>query len=217
MSGFPSDVFSGGSLDLAVALSAFVPLLLVELPDKTFVATLVLASRFRPFAAWVGVGLAFGVQSVIAVAAGGLLSRLPETVVAAAAAVLFAVGSLVLLRDSRSHDGLDEAEAAEAVEADRRTPFLRAAGTSFVVLFLAEWGDLSQLFTAGLAARSADPVSVFVGAWVALLVVAGLAATLGGTLAHRLPLRAVRSTGAAVCLVLAVVSGLQAAGVPVPF
>ena len=205
------------SLDLAVVLSAFVPLLLLELPDKTFVATLVLSSRFRPAAAWVGVGLAFGVQCVIAVVAGGLLSRLPETLVAAVASVLFAVGAVVLYRDSRSRDHLDPEEEAAASEADRRTPFLRAAGTSFLVLFVAEWGDLSQLFTAGLAARSADPVSVFVGSWAALLLVAGLAATLGATLAHRLPLRAVRLTGAAVCLVLAIVSGLQAAGVPVPF
>jgi len=205
------------SVDLAVALSAFVPLLLLELPDKTFVATLVLSSRFRPVAAWVGVGLAFGVQCAIAVAAGGLLSRLPETLVAAAAAVLFTVGAVLLYRDSRKHDHLDDGLAAEAAAAERATPFLRAAGTSFLVLFVAEWGDLSQLFTAGLAARSADPVSVFVGSWVALLLVAALAATLGGTLAHRLPLRAVRLTGAVVCLVLAVVSGLQAAGVPTPF
>lgn len=205
------------SVDLAVALSAFVPLLLLELPDKTFVATLVLSSRFRPLAAWVGVGLAFGVQCAIAVAAGGLLSRLPETLVAAAATVLFLVGAVVLYRDARQGEGMDEDEAAGAAAADRRTPFLRAATTSFLVLFVAEWGDLSQLFTAGLAARSADPVSVFVGSWAALLCVAGLAATLGATLAHRLPLRAVRMTGAVVCLLLAVLSGLQAAGVAVPF
>jgi len=203
--------------DLAVALSAFVPLLLLELPDKTFIATLVLSSRFRPLAAWVGVGLAFGVQSLIAVAAGGLLSRLPETLVAGAAALLFAVGAVVLYRDSRSAAGPDAQVRAETEAAERRTPFLRAAGSSSVVLFLAEWGDLSQLFTAGLAARSADPVSVFVGSWLALLVVAGLAVTIGATLTHRLPLRTVRLTGAAVCAVLAVLAGLQAAGVPVPF
>lgn len=210
MSGLPP-------VDAAVALSAFVPLLLLELPDKTFVATLVLSSRFRPLAAWAGVGLAFGVQCLIAVVAGGLLSRLPETLVAAAAAALFAVGAVVLWRDSRSAGHLDEAEQAEAAAAERRTPFLRAAGTSFLVLFVAEWGDLSQLFTAGLAARSSDPVSVFLGAWGALLLVAGLAATIGSTLAHRLPLRAVRLTGAAVCVVLALLSGAQAAGAPVPF
>ena len=201
--------------DLAVALSAFVPLLLLELPDKTFIATLVLSSRFRPLAAGVGVGLAFGVQTTIAVTAGGLLSRLPEGLVAAAAAVLFTAGAVVLWRDSRSTEALD-ADGAPRHGTERRTPFLRAVGTSFAVLFVAEWGDLSQLFTAGLAARSADPVSIFVGAWVALLLVAGLAATLGATLAHRLPLRAVRLTGAGVCVVLAVLSGLQAAGVPVP-
>lgn len=205
------------TIDLAVVLSAFVPLLLLELPDKTFVATLVLSSRFRPLAAWVGVGLAFGVQCAIAVAAGGLLSRLPETLVAAAAAVLFTIGAVVLWRDARSGEGMDVDEQAETRAAGRRTPFLRAAGTSFLVLFVAEWGDLSQLFTAGLAARSSDPVSVFLGAWAALLLVAALAATIGATLAHRLPLRPVRLTGAAVCVVLALLSGAQAAGVPVPF
>ncbi|MGJ7441797.1 TMEM165/GDT1 family protein [Aquipuribacter sp. MA13-13] len=200
--------------DLAVALSAFVPLLLLELPDKTFIATLVLSSRFRPLAAWVGVGLAFGVQTAIAVTAGGLLSRLPEALVAGAAAVLFAAGAVVLYRDSRSGAALDT-DGGTATD-ERRTPFLRAAGTSFVVLFIAEWGDLSQLFTAGLAARSADPVSILVGAWAALLLVAGLAATIGASLASRLPLRAVRLTGAGVCVVLAVLAGLQAVGVPVP-
>jgi Ca2+/H+ antiporter, TMEM165/GDT1 family len=201
--------------DLAVAVSAFVPLLLLELPDKTFIATLVLSSRFRPLAAWVGVSLAFGVQCLIAVTAGSLLSRLPEALVAGAAAVLFAVGAVLLYRDSTQSPPLAENGADVATE--RQTPFLRAAATSFAVLFLAEWGDLSQLFTAGLAARSADPVSVFVGAWTALMLVAGLAATIGATLAHRLPLRPVRLTGAAVCVVLATLSALQAAGVPVPF
>ena len=45
--------------------------------------------------------------------------------------------------------------------------FLKAASISFGVLFAAEWGDLSQLATAGLAARYDDPVSVFIGSWAA--------------------------------------------------
>lgn len=200
--------------DLAVALTAFVPLLLLELPDKTFIATLVLSSRFRPLAALVGVTLAFGVQTAIAVTAGGLLSRLPEALVAGGAAVLFAVGAVVLFRNGRSSMQQDADGVAPPDE--RSTPLLRAAGTSFTVLFVAEWGDLSQLFTAGLAARSGDPVSIFVGALAALLLVAVLATTIGATVAKRLPLHAVHLVGAAVCAVLAVLAGLQAAGVQVP-
>ena len=56
------------------------------------------------------------------------------------------------------------------------------------MLFAAEWGDLSQIVTAGLAARSGDPLSVFVGSWVALALVAGLAVLVGNQLSHRLPL-----------------------------
>ena len=75
--------------------------------------------------------------------------------------------------------------------------------TSFGVLFLAEWGDLSQLLTAGLAARYQDPLSVFVGSWAALVLVAGLAAVIGRTLLRYVRLATVRRVGAVVCLVLA--------------
>lgn len=214
------------TFDLAVALGAFVPLLLLELPDKTFIATLVLVSRVGPLRAWIGVGLAFGVQCLVAVAAGGLLSRLPEAVVATAAAVLFTVGAIVLWRSARADDdgpddGPDDGGSADgAGDASRvvapRGLGLRAVASSFMVVFVAEWGDLSQLFTAGIAARTGDPVSVFVGAWSALLVVSALAALLGTALQQRLPLRSVRYAGAAVCLLLAVLSAAQAAGVPLP-
>ncbi|MEZ0163321.1 TMEM165/GDT1 family protein [Kineococcus sp. LSe6-4] len=204
-------------MDLAVLAASFLPVLLLELPDKTFVATLVLSTRFRPLTAWVGVGLAFAVQSLIAVVAGRLLAQLPERPVAAAAAVLFAVGAVVLFRGA--------AKAAEA-GAQARSEYEASIGggrsgwrgvlTCFGVVFLAEWGDLSQLFTAGLAARYDDPVSVFVGAWAALLVVAGLAAVAGRAVVRRLSVAAVSRFGGVVCTVLAVLSALEAAGVQLP-
>jgi putative Ca2+/H+ antiporter (TMEM165/GDT1 family) len=80
------------------------------------------------------------------------------------------------------------------------------AATSFGILFLAEWGDLSQLLTAGLTARYQDPVSVFAGSWVALVVVAGLAVVLGRTLLRYVSLATIRRVGAAVCAVLAAVA-----------
>ncbi len=199
-------------LDLGVVVTTFVPLLLLELPDKTFVATLVLSTRFPPLLAWLGVGLAFFVQCLVAVSAGGLLSRLPERPVAAGAGLLFAVGAVVLWRGSA---GADEEEAETEEEFAHKVVGgahgRRAVGTAFLVIFVAEWGDLSQLFTAGLAARTGDPVSVFVGAWSALLVVSGLAALLGRWLLRRLSLVTVRRVGAGVCTVLAVVTFVQVA------
>jgi Ca2+/H+ antiporter, TMEM165/GDT1 family len=204
-------------MDLAVALTALALIVPVELPDKTFVATLVLATRYRPLLVWTGVGLAFAVQTAIAVTLGGLLAQLPQTPVALVAAALFAAGAIYLWRSAANADA-EEAEAEEEFTGKLREGVsgFRAVGTSFAVLFLAEWGDLSQLLTAGLAARTGDPVSVFAGAWVALLLVSGLGAMLGRTLLTRLRLATVRRVGGTVCGVLAVLTALQAAGVDLP-
>ena len=67
-------------MDLAVAATAFVPLLLLELPDKTFVATLVLATRYRPLLAWIGVAAAFAVQCLVAVTEVTGIGRAMDTI-----------------------------------------------------------------------------------------------------------------------------------------
>jgi putative Ca2+/H+ antiporter (TMEM165/GDT1 family) len=189
----------------SVVLAAFVLILPVELPDKTLFATLVLATRFPPLPVFVGVGTAFGVQVAIAVTAGSLLSLLPGALVSAVVAVLFATGAVLLWREARK--GADDAEAAAQTRED--TSFVRAAAISFGVLFAAEWGDLSQLATAGLAARYAEPVSVFVGAWAALLVISGLAAFLGRKLADRLPIALLHRVAALLFVVFAVVAVVE--------
>jgi putative Ca2+/H+ antiporter (TMEM165/GDT1 family) len=90
---------------------------------------------------------------------------------------------------------------------------VRAVTTSFVILFVAEWGDLSQLLTAGLVVRGGHPISVFMGAWAGLLLVSGIGAVAGRWLLGRVRLATIRRVGGGVCLVLAVITALQAAGV----
>jgi putative Ca2+/H+ antiporter (TMEM165/GDT1 family) len=185
---------------LSVIATAFILVLPVELPDKTLFASLVLATRFPPLPVFVGVGAAFGLQVVIAVTAGSLLSLLPQALVTGVVALLFVVGAVILWR-SASSGPEDGGEAADTREG---TSFFRAAAISFGVLFAAEWGDLSQLATAGLAARYDEPLSVFIGAWAALLVVSGLAVFLGKKLADRLPIALIRRVAACLFLVFAV-------------
>ena len=190
---------------LSVIAAAFILVLPVELPDKTLFATLVLATRFRPLPVFVGVGVAFAVQSLIAVTAGGLLTLLPDSVVTAIVAVLFLVGAVILWRSVRS--GAEEEE--DIADAPPHPSFLKAASICFGVLFAAEWGDLSQLATAGLAARYSDPVSVFVGSWAALLVVSALAVFLGKKLADKLPIRLIRLVAAILFSVFAVIAAVE--------
>ena len=190
---------------LSVVATAFLLVLPVELPDKTLFASLVLATRFPPLPVFIGVGTAFGLQVAIAVTAGSLLSLLPEALVTGVVALLFLVGAVILWR-SATGEAEDGGEVADARE---QTSFLRAAAISFGVLFAAEWGDLSQLATAGLAARYDAPVSVFVGSWAALLVVSGLAVFLGKKLADRLPIALIRRVAAGLFLVFAVVAAVE--------
>ena len=192
---------------ITAAATAFALVAPVELPDKTFVATLVLATRYRPLPVWLGVAAAFAVQCAIAVGAGQLLALLPERPVQLFAAALFATGAVILFRGARRADA-EEAEAEEAYTAkikDRRSGW-RAAVASFVVLFTAEWGDLSQLLTAGLVASGRPAVGVYLGSWLALAGVAGAAVLLGRLLLAKIRLSVVRYVAAGICLVLAAIT-----------
>jgi putative Ca2+/H+ antiporter (TMEM165/GDT1 family) len=188
------------SLDLAALFLTFGAIFVVELPDKTFLATLVLSTKYRPLLVWLGVGAAFAVQTAVAVLLGHAASFLPDDVVRAVAMVLFLAGAVVLVREGRSHQhDTGEEYAAKAKDV---TGF-RAVLASFLVLFAAEWGDLSQLLTISLVARYEAPASVFIGALGALLVVSGLAVVAGRALMRYVALHVLHYVGAAVCVALA--------------
>jgi putative Ca2+/H+ antiporter (TMEM165/GDT1 family) len=187
-------------MDLAAAALTFGAIFLVELPDKTFLATLVLATKYRPILVWIGVGLAFAVQTGVAVALGQAASLLPPDVVKIAAVVLFLAGAAILVREGRSHQ---EDSGEEFAEKAKPVHGFRAVLASFLVLFAAEWGDLSQLLTLSLVAKYEAPFSVYVGALGALLCVSGLAVIVGRSLLRVISIHLLHYLGATVCLVLA--------------
>jgi putative Ca2+/H+ antiporter (TMEM165/GDT1 family) len=189
---------------LVVAATAFALIVPVELPDKTFVVTLVLTTRHPPGPVWLGVTAAFGVQCLVAVLAGRVVGLLPELPVKLVAAGLFAVGAVIMLRQARSASG-EASKYPEAPDQPGRGGW-RAVLSSFVVLFAAEWGDLSQLLTAGLVAGGRPAVPVFVGSWLALALVAGAAVLLGRVLRRHVRVTAVRGIAAAICAILAVLT-----------
>jgi putative Ca2+/H+ antiporter (TMEM165/GDT1 family) len=194
-----------------VTLSVIIP---AELPDKTFIATLVLSTRYRPVVVWLGVTAAFAVQTTIAVAAGQILSLLPETPVQLTTAALFALGSVLMFRGAGDIDpGSEEKEEAAAVDAVAGRGHGRALTISFLVLFAAEWGDLSQLTTASLSARYDAPVEVWLGAWLALSLVAAMAALAGRWLVARVRFSVVRRISGTLLAVLAAVTLAEAGGV----
>ncbi|CCH70917.1 conserved membrane hypothetical protein [Phycicoccus elongatus Lp2] len=200
-------------LDLTTMALVFGAIFLVELPDKTFIATLVMSTRFRPLLVWIGVGLAFLVQTLVAVVAGGLLAKLPTTPVQLVAIAMFLIGGLILLKGAAGADA-EEAETEEefAEKSNRQVRGWQIVSMCFGIIFLAEWGDLSQLLTASMVLKYGEPVSVFLGAWAALLAVSALGAALGRTLLTKMKLSTIRRIGGVVCLVLALVGILEFTG-----
>ncbi|MBI3565204.1 MAG: TMEM165/GDT1 family protein [Elusimicrobia bacterium] len=163
----------------ALFASTYGLVFLSELPDKTALATMVMASRRHPVAVFAGVTAAFLVQSVVAVVLGGALSFLPRAWVRAGAGLLFLFFAWKLW----TQEGEEE---VEDLDARRAAGFRRAAGAAFLVVFLAEWGDMSQLTTAALAAQRGRPLTVFLGAVSALASVTAIATVVGHNLKARL-------------------------------
>ena len=151
--------------------SVFGVIFVAELPDKTALAALVLATRHRPLPVVVGAASALTVQSAVAVIAGHLLSLLPQRPVHLAAGGLFLVSAVLMW--------MRKEEPEDPNERDGSSGFWRSAWLSFVVVFMAEWGDLTQLATGALAARYRAPFVVFAGATVALWAVTVIAAVIG--------------------------------------
>ena len=194
-------------MDFTIFALTFGAIFIVELPDKTFIAALVLSTRYRPLAVWIGVGLAFGAQTLVAVTAGALATLLPDTLIKSVAFLIFLIGAIVLVRTAPGADAAEKEQEEEyAAKAAEPKSFFKAMVASFLVLFAAEWGDLSQLLTISFVTKYDDHVSVFLGAWAALLTVSGLAVLAGRVLLRYLKLSLLHYIGAAVCLVLAVVT-----------
>jgi Ca2+/H+ antiporter, TMEM165/GDT1 family len=193
-------------VDLAVALTTFVVIFPAELPDKSMFASLVLGTRFRPLPVFCGVAAAFTVHVVIAVSIGSVFALLPQRLVLFVVAALFAGGSAWLLLGRGDEEGA--ADEPPRPVGDQRP--IRVAMASFGVVFLGEWGDITQITTANLAARYRDPLSVGIGALLALWSVAALALTVGRGLLRRVPTRLVRRLTGAALAVLAVVTLVEA-------
>jgi putative Ca2+/H+ antiporter (TMEM165/GDT1 family) len=193
-------------MDLSIVAITFGIIFLAELPDKTMIATIVLASKHKPLPVWIGAAAAMLVNSALAVGAGRLLELLPHRVVEGVVAALFAAGSLYLLltrEASAEHEGEEEASH----EPSNRTIAL----TAFAVIIVAELGDLTQILTANLAAHYHQPWSVFTGAAVALVTVVGIGVIGGRALLRVMPLGVIRKIAGALLAGFAVYAAVQTA------
>lgn len=169
--------------------STFALIFLAELPDKTAFAALMLSAERSPLGVFIGAAAAFLIQTVIAVAAGGLIGRLPVKLVRVVGGLMFLAFAGMLWRRR------EEMEEERPTDGDSRSLAADIAA-SFLVIFAAEWGDITQLATAVIAAENHRPLVVGSAALLALWAVTGLAAGLGGVLGKRLEPRRMNTAAA---------------------
>jgi putative Ca2+/H+ antiporter (TMEM165/GDT1 family) len=185
-------------------IAAVFPIIFVgELPDKTMLASLVMATRGKPRSVWLGAAGAFLVHVAIATTVGvGLFHVLSHRAVDAVVALLFLAGAVYAFVEGGKDKG-------ELVEHEAQT-HKRVVTTAFIVIFLAEWGDLTQILTANLAAHYHSPLSVGLGAVLALWAVAALAVAGGQGLLRFIDISTVRKITGVILLILAAYTGWTA-------
>jgi putative Ca2+/H+ antiporter (TMEM165/GDT1 family) len=187
----------------SIVLAVFPVIFLGELPDKTMFASLVLGTRGHPRAVWLGAAGAFLLHVVIATTIGvGLFHLVPHRALEGVVAALFLGGAIWALLESNE----EEIELVERESVTHR----QVMATAFAVIFVAEWGDLTQILTANLAAHYHSALSVGLGATLALWSVALIAVVGGQSLMRFVNVTVLRRCMAAVLFVLAVVTAISA-------
>jgi putative Ca2+/H+ antiporter (TMEM165/GDT1 family) len=187
----------------AVTFSA---IFLAELPDKTMIATLLLSTHFhRRLPVWGGVTLGYAVHVLLAVIFGTALSQLPTTPIHILVGLLFLTGGVMTWRAGSSADHDETAQWSASMSN------ARVVWTAASVILVAEFGDLTQLATAGFAARFDDPIAVGIGSIVALSSVSGLAVLAGGWLQKKVPLNKIQRTAAVLFASIGIVTIVSAA------
>ena len=188
-------------MNLSIAAVCFPVIFIGELPDKTMFASLLMSTRGRPLHVWIGAATAFAIHVVIATTVGvALFAVAPKRVVDAVVAILFLGGAVYAWKEGTA----DEEELVESETSKHGTVL-----TALIVIFIAEWGDLTQILTADLAAKYHDPLSVGVGALLALCAVAAVAVVSGQTLLRFVNLATVRKVTAVTLVALAAYTGYQ--------
>jgi putative Ca2+/H+ antiporter (TMEM165/GDT1 family) len=164
-----------------VVVTVFSAIFVAQLPGKSALAALLLATRYRLLPVVAGAALALATHSAIAVAAGSIFSVLPARPVHLGAGIVFVASAVLIWRGSAKSDA---STVHRETKASRN--FMRVFYLSWVAVFVAEWGDLTQVATAALAARYSRPLAVFAAATLALWTATSIAVLVGRGVGHLL-------------------------------
>lgn len=203
-------------------LPAFIAGLLLiavsELGDKTFFIAVILAMRHSRRLIFVGVLAALAAMTVLSVLLGQVATLLPKVYIHYAEVALFIGFGIKLLYEANRMpvNACDVAVAKEAKEAVDKAEFqlpkqqteVVIMAEAFVLTFLAEWGDRTQIATVALATRY-SPIGVTIGAILGHAICAAIAVIGGRMLAGRISERTITFVGGLLFLAFGMIAAMH--------
>jgi putative Ca2+/H+ antiporter (TMEM165/GDT1 family) len=173
-------------------LGVFALMFVLELPDKTFLATVIMSTKARPLMVAFGASLALTVQMAVAVGAGSLLTLFPVHWKDLIVGVLFLGGAAYLLFVPESEE---EEKGRREGELEKFGSRWKEITTAFVVVFIGEFGDLTQIQGANFEAKLHQPLEVFLASSLAMICVTFIGAYSGRALQRVVSLKRIRLGG----------------------
>jgi putative Ca2+/H+ antiporter (TMEM165/GDT1 family) len=179
-------------MNVGVFLGIIALMFVIELPDKTFVATIIMAARSRPTSVLIGGSSALVTQMFLAVEVGRLLTLFPVNIKNLIVALFFLGGAAYLLFvPEKKEEEKGELEGERVKSASR----WKEISTAYAVIFIGEMGDLTQIQAANLSAKTHEPLEVFLASSIALVAVTFLGVFGGKVLVRKVPLSKIRFCG----------------------
>lgn len=180
--------------------TVYLVIALAEIGDKSQLVCMTLAARHRPLPIALGAITAFCLLNLLAVLFGAAIAAwLPAWLISAVVAVLFAAFGIQSLRHVEDED--------EAMVAEKSSQNI--FGSTFLLIFMAEFGDKTQIAIAGLSS-TVSPTAVWGGATLALATTSILGVWAGTRLLQWLPARWIHRASGMVFLVMAALASVHA-------
>ncbi len=170
--------------------STFAIMFLAELPDKSMISSIIMGSRLAPIRVFIGAAAAFLIQMIISVTVGGLVARAPRKPLDLVIGLLFLAGAGLIIKDMKTRAAEKEEALAKGTS---KMGFVPQIFLAFVVTFAGEFGDLTQIVTANLAAKTADPISVGIGSFLGVITSTSLGIFFGSKVLSKVPIRGVQT------------------------
>ncbi len=181
-------------LSLAAFVAAFVLVVLAEMGDKTQLVAMTFATKYNPYKVLFAIFLGTVANFAIVIAIGQvLISVVPLDVISLAASLSFIAFGVWTVREEKTKE--------ENVKLSR----FGVIASVFVVFFVAELGDKTQLATLSLAVQYQNPISVLAGATLAMLVADGIGIVIGVVFCRRIPQRALKWLSATIFVLFGLV------------